>query len=350
MSSTVTIQTVANLARIHVELAPVVDVGGFTGEPTLSLANSVLQEVLSPTMEVEGGASVALDWKWNRAEMPMFPTAPNKQDYQIAGASAFSLGSTQQGWSVDLTTNNGLTQSAGVVTVKTIENHGFAIGDVVYLYNLTLANGTASAYNATLTQNGTSSTWTGGVTITGTGAKSFTFAGVTAETSGAAGITDYGWLAGGTMVGIATNSAIFPTRHLYAVRDQQPYGVSGDPVKVNVIQDLGTGIIRIRFTPVPGNTIWGVNLVYQKKAPLITSLSGFWTPIPDELGYVYRQGFLAMSYRYVNSTRADREWAKFQAAIFKAVGADDREASDRHLVPEDGFATTTNTYTWGFGL
>lgn len=344
MPSTVTLQSVVNLARTHVELLPVAGVGGFSDEPALSLCNSVLQEILSPTIEVPGGYSVALDWKFNRAEMPMFATAPAKQDYLFAGACAFSL-NTQQGWAVDLTSNNGLTQSAGVVTVKTLENHQFAIGDVVYLNNLTLANGTASVYNATLTQNGTSSTWTGGVTITGIATKSFTFAGVTSETSGAAGITDFGWLPAGTMNGIGTNSAIFPLRYLEACRDLQPFAYSATPAKVAVIQDLGTGVLKIRLQPVPGNTVWGVNLVYQKKAPLISAISGsFWTPIPDELAYVYRQGFLAMAYRYVNSARADVEYQKFQATITRALGADDRETNDRHLVPEDGFMTSLDNW------
>lgn len=338
MPSTVTLQKVVDLARTHVELLPVAGVGGFTDEPALSLCNSVLQELLANP----------LDWKFNRAEMPMLCTAPNKQDYLFAGATVFSLSSTQQGWAADLTSNNGLTQSAGVVTVKTLENHNFAIGDVVYLNNFQLANGSASVYNATLVQNGSSSTWTGGVTITGVAAKSFTFAGVTSETSGALGITDFGWLAGGTRIGISTNSAIFPTRHIEAVRDQQPYGYSATPEKVNVVQDLETGVLKIRFIPVPGTTIWGVNLVYQKKAPLITALlNAVWTPFPDELSYVYRQGFLAMAYRYVNSPRADVEYQKFQSAIMKALGADDRETSDRHLYPDVGIDTNVGNFWWG---
>jgi hypothetical protein len=319
-----------------VELLPVAGVGGFTDEPALSLCNNVLQELLAQP----------LDWKFNRAEMPMLVTSPAKQDYLFAGAVAFSLGNTPQGWAVDLTTNSGLTQSAGTVTVKTIENHGFVAGDVVYLNNLLLANGTTpSVYNAVFTQTSTSSTWTGGQTILTTPtAKSFTFAGVTSETSGAAGITDFGWLAGGTLIGLSSNGPILPTRHVEAVRDLQPYGYSATPEKVCVIQDLGTGVLKLRFYAVPGNILWGANLVYQKKAPLLTALTATWIPFPDELSYVYRQGFLAQAYRYVNSVRSEVEYQKFGSAIAKALGADDRETSDRHLYPETGFMTSLDNY------
>lgn len=337
MPSTLTCQSVVNLARTHVELLPVTGVGGFSDEPALSLCNSVLQELLA----------APLDWRFNRAEMPMLVTAPNKQDYLFAGATAFSL-NTGQGWAIDLRTNSGLTQSAGTVTVKTLEAHGFLAGDTVYLWNLVKdSSHTASSYNATLTQNGSSSVFTGGFTVLAAPTSTtFTFSGATSETAGADGISDFGWLASATMVGIANNSAIFPTRHLEATRgDLQPYGYSSTPLQVCVVQDLGTGVLKIRFLPVPGTTVWGVNLVYQKKAPLIAALSGAtWTPFPDELSYVYRQGFLAMAYRYVNSPRADVEYQKFEASIMKALGADDRETSDRHLVPSEGIMTSLDNW------
>jgi hypothetical protein len=127
---------------------------------------------------------------------------------------------------------------------------------------------------------------------------------------------------------------------LNAVRDLQPFSTASTPTEVAVITDLGTGVLKIRFRPVPGaGQIFGCNLVYQKKAPLKTALTATWTPVPDEVSYVVRQGFLAAAYRYANSPRADVEEQKFAAAIQRALGGDERETSDIGLVPAQGLMT-----------
>ena len=328
MPSNITVQTVVNLASTHLELLPLSGVGGFSNEPALSLANDVLQTILAQP----------LDWRFNRAEMNMLVTSPNRQDYLFAGATIFSLGGSSQGAGIDLATNNALTISGSTVTIITLEQYNGSVGDVCYI------RGTGSNYDSTFTQNGSSSTF-GGKTYTITAINGLTITatvagGTPTGTSGSAGISDFGWLAAGTMVAINNNNAILPTRHLEAVRTIQPYSTANNPEKVCVITDLGTGVLKIRFFPVPGTNVWGVNLVYQKKAPLITTLAGTWTPIPDELSYVYRQGFLARGYRYLNSPRADVEEAKLDKAIAKALGADEREVADVRLYPEIGLQTT----------
>jgi hypothetical protein len=63
---------------------------------------------------------------------------------------------------------------------------------------------------------------------------------------------------------------------------------------------------------------------------------------------VYRQGFLARGYRYINSPRADVEEQKFQLAIRKALGADERETADVCLYPADGITTTSDNLYWLF--
>jgi hypothetical protein len=326
MPSTIAIQKTVNLASQHVELIPLIGVGGYQNEPALSLANDVLQNLLASP----------LDFKWNRAEMNLFVTSPNRQDYLFAGAVLFSLNS---GFSagIDLTSNNALTISGQTVTIKTLEQYNGAVGDVCYI------RGTGSNYDSTFTQNGVTSGFAGntyaitvisGLTITAT------LTGTASGVSGSAGINDFGWLAAGTLVNLNTNTAILPTRNLNAVRDLQPYSTAALPTEVAVITDLGTGVLKIRFRPVPGfGNIFGCNLVYQKKAPLKTALTDTWTPVPDEVSYVVRQGFLAAAYRYANSPRADVEEQKFAAVIQRALGGDERETSDIGLVPEQGLMT-----------
>lgn len=342
MPSTFTVQSTVNFASTLLDLMPLAGVGGFTNEPAISIARDVLQRLLAPPIPpLPGQKPLILDWKFNRAEMGSLVTSPFRQDYKFAGATFFG---PNMGAGIDLATNNALTIVSTTVTIKLLETYNGNVGDVCYI------TGTGSNYDSTFTQNGSTSTW-GGCTYTitainGTTITATVSGGSPSGTSGSAGINDFGWLAAGTMVDYNNTSAIQPTRHLNAVRDIQPISQSGIPQEVAVIQDLGTGVLRIRFNPALGSRPWMVNLVYQKKAPAMADLTATWTPFPDELSYVYRQGFLAHGYRYLNSPKADVEDQKFEAAIRRALGGDDREISDKGLVPEEGM--NTNPDAWWF--
>jgi len=339
MPSTVTIQSVVNLASTHIELLPIAGVGGYTNEPALSLANDTLETILASTFEMPNGDVLSLDWKWNRAEMNMFVTSPNRQDYLFAGATFFSLGGNACGAGIDLATNNALTISGATVTIKLLESYNGAVGDVCYIL------GTSSNYDSVFTTNGANNAGFSGntyaITAISTDGKTITatLTGTASGTSGSAGINDFGWLCGATIIGIGNGGSILPTRHVEAVRDIQPYGYANIPQKVCVLSDLGTGVLKIRFYPVVGSTLWGANLVYQKKAPLLTSLASTWSPVPDEVSYLVRQGFLAKAYRYMDSKRSEIEETKFMNALRRALGADEREVSDVRLYPEDGLQT-----------
>src|ERR1700735_3172176 len=131
MASTITLQTIVNLASTHGELMPLSGVGGYTNEPALSICNDTLQELLSPPH----------DFKFNRVEMPFFVTANCQQDYQFAGATAFTLGTNSGGTAyasagaqIDLASNNAITVTGGVVTVNFIKGqvpHQMVVGSTV---------------------------------------------------------------------------------------------------------------------------------------------------------------------------------------------------------------------------
>lgn len=339
MPSTVTLQQVVNLASTHIELLPIAGVGGYANEPALSLCNDVMETILASTYEMPNGEVLSLDWKWNRAEMNMFVTSPNRQDYLFAGSTFFTLGGDSCGAGIDLASNNALTIAGSVVTIKLLEPYCGAVNDVCYIL------GTGSNYDSVFTANGANNAGFSGntyaVTAISTDGKTVTatLTGMASGTSGSAGINDFGWLAGATIIGIGNGGPILPTRHVEAVRDIQPYGYANIPEKVCVLQDLGTGVLKIRFYPVVGTTTWGVNLVYQKKATLLMSFSSTWSPIPDEVSYLVRQGFLAKAYRYVDSKRSEIEENKFNLALRRALGADERETPDVSLYPAEGLQT-----------
>jgi hypothetical protein len=319
-----TLQGVVNLASTHADLLPLSGVGGYTDEPALSLCNDALSDLLFSE----------IDWKFNRVEAPMMVTAQNKQDYLIAGAVAFTLGSTSTGAHIGLATTPAITESGTTVTVNTLEPHRFNIADTVYM-----SGNTVAAYNSAFTDNGSSAAWSGGWVITAVPTStSFTFTHGSSglANSGAPGISDFGWLASASMTQLNDTSSPQDGRILQAVKELSVWKRVANPEKVCVLKDNGDGTLKVRFWYTPGSTIWAVNLVYQAKAPLKTSLADDWSPFPDHYSAVYRQALLYRMYRYLNNGQQTVEFQKLQAEIAKANGAEDRETTNIGLVPEDG--------------
>src|SRR5438067_13828077 len=97
-NATVTLQSVVNFCRTHGELIPIQDVGGFSNEPALSIANDTLQFLCAQPNA----------WKFNRVTANILTTQQSRQEYSFAGASAFT---TQYGAAIGLAANNAISQS-----------------------------------------------------------------------------------------------------------------------------------------------------------------------------------------------------------------------------------------------
>jgi hypothetical protein len=317
VASTVTIQSVLNFCRTHGDLVPLADVGGFTNEPGLSLANDSLQFLCAQPNA----------WKFNRVASNILVTQSARQEYQFAGASAFT---SQYGASIGLASNTAISESGNTVTVTTLQPHNFSVGNTVYMTGNTVA-----AYNSTYSEGPTSSGWSGGWVITAvpsTTSFQFTHASSGLGTSGAAGITDFAWLESAEMYD--TRATEPNPRHweLEAVRTMKRVSGVGRPSKIAVISESG-GILTVRIEPVGNEVVWGITLNYQAKPPLKTALSDTWAPFPDEFAFVYRQAFLARAYRYLDHRRADAEEARALATIGKAMARDDNETENQYVVP-----------------
>lgn len=68
----------------------------------------------------------------------------------------------------------------------------------------------------------------------------------------------------------------------------------GRPQYISAQTDDNAGNITFRLMPVP-NAAYTINVLYQKKARLLQGLSQSWSPIPDEYGYIYNWGYLALA-------------------------------------------------------
>lgn len=321
--SNINLQSVVNFASTHVDLMPLAGVGGYTNEPALSICNDTISSLLI----------FPYDWKFNRVEMPMLVTTPNKQDVQFGGATAFTLGSGGSGVGIALSSDNAITESGNTVTVNTLEVHRFQVGQTVFM-----AGNDNSAYNSILTDDGTKTAWTNGWTLTAIPTPTsfqFTHTSSGLPTSGAPGILDFGWLTGGSLVEMNSTSSPQHVVPIEAVKDLPVWGRVAQPEKVCVLKDNGDGTLKIRFYGVPGNVLWGVNLVYQAKAPVKTALTDDWSPFPDEYSFVFRQALLYRMYRYINDPKQTVEFQKLDQDIQRALAGGDREQTDVHIAPAE---------------
>jgi hypothetical protein len=341
MSFQITLQNILNFTSTHADLLPLSGIGGYTNEPGLSICNDALSDLITDPN----------DWKCNRNELPLLVTCPQKQDYLFAGACAFSLGSTSQGWAIDLASSSAITVSAGVVTVNTIEAHRFAVGDTIYLNNVTMTTGTASAYNSIFTDTGAMTSWSQGYVITTIGTKSFTFAAGTgqnnADVGGAPGIFNFGYGTSGSMVQMINTSSPQYSQEMTFYREQPVTSMVSNPEKVAMMSDNGAGTLKIRFYRAPGSTTWGVKLVYQAQAPVKQSLGDTWAPFPDHYSALYRQAVVYRMYRWLNSPKAEVEYQKLQQEITKIQAFDDTEETSVSLKPESPIMDSGDSW-WGW--
>lgn len=68
---------------------------------------------------------------------------------------------------------------------------------------------------------------------------------------------------------------------------------AGRPGFIAAQLDDNAGNITLRNMPVPDKA-YVQTVLYQKKAPIMTSIANTWSPIPDEKQFIYEYGFLAM--------------------------------------------------------
>jgi hypothetical protein len=102
-------------------------------------------------------------------------------------------------------------------------------------------------------------------------------------------------------------------------------GSSARPTKVAPVYDDNQGNITFRFNCIPDQsyTAW---FDFQRKAQLITSWANPWGVIPDECGYIYDKGFLALAALLVNDARFTIWEKDFVAALLGAQdGLDEQQ-------------------------
>jgi hypothetical protein len=363
INQTTTVQQVMDVCKLHTKLQNFFNVGGISGQPGRFICETTNQMLLAfPNA-----------WKWNRQELSgtdrggsgnFFVTQYGFQDYLHAGACCFSLLNSQApnnnsnffngGVSIDLATNavnngqafgaltqtSGITVTAGVVTVQFLQPHpGFQIGQTIYMSG----NGLA-AYNSLLTFNATlqTSTWTGGFVITAVPDQwhiqfAKTASMTNGDTTGAPGITNWGWIESAYFTDINSTQFPIPTIPLIAVkRLPVTYYPTGDRWQVAMLLDNNNGILKFRLSEPPGTYNYQVNTVYQARAPKLQTAQSV-VQWPDNVSFAFIEAALAQAYRFATGISSNETTMQRRAAaeaIMMARAADDEEDVSEGIIPD----------------
>jgi hypothetical protein len=318
MASTISVQNVLDYARTYPVLTqvlgtPVAGYGMGQSSTAIVIANEVLAEILAEPF----------NWKWNRVIAPAFLTNSLQQDYPT---SITNLSWIETCTRVDINNTSIPKPISGMEVVRELL-------PTSYQYTPTQLSWVPNA-EAQL------GTWTPSTTYaSGSGANAMPAQPYTAildSNGNIQVITTYGTTGStepGTPVGFGTGFG-----ESFGGGVPSPWATTvGATTRDNTVvwTMVDPQAIAFRLSPLPSQTgtLWQVFAVYQKKPPLITSLAQTWAPIPDELAYVYRQGFLAKALKAADDERYEKEYMLFEALIKKALGSSDREAEEFSMYP-----------------
>lgn len=323
--SSISLQNVIDYARSFPECNPILPAGGFSFEPALTFANDVLQKILAQN----------LNWRWNASYVPLFLSNALQQDYIT---NLTDIGWLTHGFRIDINNNTNSANLARKPLFQVEVNRD--MGLTPYQGNPSIA----CFIPNTQAQFGTwapNTTYTCGYGLSG------------APASPIQQIVD----ANGNMLFLDSSIMnLTPDSPGYAgttipLPTPNPYGTTGStPPMAPINAPAGTTVVdgtvvwtvanpngyALRFNPIPavGGFVWLFWIAYQRRPPKFTSLQQTLSPIPDELAYLFREGFVAKCLQHANSPRARMQNEMWHEQIEQAIKAGEREEQAWSIFPD----------------
>lgn len=300
MASTIKISDIVTQIRAYPAVHPVL--GTSPGlEPALSIANDVIQKMLAQS----------LPWKFNRALVAPFLTVALQQDYIT---SVTDLAWLEQGWRIDINNTSTPQPVFSEETVRDLQQTWWQSipFQMSWIPNSLAIYGTWQKNTSYPTGRGASSTPTSPVQQFIDANGNFLFVSINGTSGNVQPSLPAGSAAGTTVVDNTVT---------WTVAD--PNGVA----------------MRLAPLPATSGLVWEIHPVYQKKPPIKTLLSQTISPIPDEFGYLFRQGFLAMCLIHAGNKEGRESFAMWQEDLTTALRSADRERDQICMYPSEGLMT-----------
>lgn len=342
-NSTITVEKIADSAAMLGDIAPALATGGY------NLPVDISNDVITP-MLLGGPTGQAFNWKWNRANVPAFPTISWQQDYFIAGL--VNVGWIESAWAININQTSIPKQKQYLEVKKDLmtssDQNGYP-GKICWMQNDTLMTGTwGQAPLGPTTGNPAGQLGIAGPSLSGTQNPGIGViytnpigtlnqpANATTCIADAFGnlwvLTTYG-TCGGSNPFSSNLNPVYPT---YANPSIVATTAADGSCVWTAINPKGQGF---RLSPVPPQTgiVWMIQPVCQMKVPVFTSLTQTLEPVPDDYHSYFKQGFIAQCYRRspdpkIRAKFAD-EWKIWMSSLDSAVKQGDREADDFGFYP-----------------
>lgn len=354
--STYTIQNVVDRVKGFAELEPILNVGGYTLEPALTIANDVFTEI----------CAVNFPHKWNRGELPLFYTWSWQQDYALVNpdlSSVYGFEWLEKGIAIDISSQQipkpwtrvecgrDLPKRTGTYML----NGGTELGDpgfiISWLPNSELYYGTWGQPNVLSSSWGNNpkagSVYVGPVATTAMPANPISQ--IIDSNGNLLVITTFG-----------TEGINPPVASIGALPGTQVTGTTRSDASTTVwtvVDPVGMGV-RIINVPSQTGVVWQFSIDAQFIPPKFTNLDQFLSPLPDKFEPFFRAGFIAQAYRYSKEAKVrakfKEEWPMWKASLNLMREAQDRELEEYSFVPERtvmGTGRSRNTFrgaAWPF--
>jgi len=307
MASTITIKNIVDQIRVYPQVVPVL--GTSPGlEPALSIANDVLQNILAQS----------LPWKFNRAAASPFLTVALQQDYIT---SITDLAWLEQGWRIDINNTATPLPVFAEETVRDLQQTSWQSNpfQISWIPNSLALYGTWKANTSYPTGLGAAQT----------------------PTSPIQQFID----ANGNFLFVSTNGISGNVQPVLPASSTAGTTVADNTVVWTVADPNG---IALRLAPIPaiGGITWQIKPFYQKKPPIKTRLTDTLFPLPDEFGYLFRQGFLAMCMIHAGKKEGRDAFNMWREDLITALRSADRERDQTALYPSESL---TGGSGWGYG-
>jgi hypothetical protein len=340
-ASSVTLQQVVNWARSFPECSPILPTSGYSQEPALTFANDVMQKILAQGM----------NWKWNRSYVPSFLTVALQQDY-ITAVKDMSWLETCRMIDINNSTNNGNLAPKPMFTLEIVRD-------------ISLTSTQANPFNICFVPNyeATFGNWVPNTAIGCGYGQSMTPISPIQQFVDDNGNILYidSTVLGLNLVapGFVNGPVTLPTPNPYGTTGSvkpilPPATAPGTTVldgTVNwTVADPQAYTIRVSPLPPLSGLCWLIWPVYQRKAPIFTTLQQTLSPIPDEYVYLFRSGFLAYCYDHAGSNKSTAQYAKWEEQLMTALRAGDREQQSEVMYPSTGLMGGGAQPNWGVSI
>jgi hypothetical protein len=310
------------------DIKPVLQTGGSSMEPALTIANEVMGELCAKIY----------NWKWNSFLLPPFYTISWQNDYAIPGVT--NLGWLENGYTIDINSSQIPKRKFKMEVVKDMQSSSDSYGrpfQVCWEFVNVLNYGSWGSGAKVPNVNNTSQTNPGpGVVYTQP------LGAATTPSNPCTQILD-------------TNGNIQVVTTYGTCGNNQPtWPISGAPagttttdgsVVWTVIDPQSKGF-RLQNIPTQAGNVWQINLRGQFLPVRFVSLGQFINPIPDDFSMYFMQGFRAKCYERSPEEKVRAKYSVEYALWLKALH--DSQEQDSREPDSFGFYPSDDIMGYGF--